>query len=136
MKNLDRIKNFQTVPFDLFLAENICGCFSTKGIVFLIWIWHLQKQGQTLDSKSKLRLYIKFLRPVQAVYQPRVEEIVQVEKDVGVLVHGVQLQLEAGDDVEDHDPQHVVDEPGAEVEGVGFTAAPVSLNETKIGRKN
>jgi len=51
---------------------------------------------------------------VETINEPGVEELVQVEEDVGVLVPRVQLQFEPREDVAHHHPDDVVEEPRGE----------------------
>ncbi len=69
---------------------------------------------------------------MKTVDEPGVEELVQVEEDVGVLVLRVQLQFESREDVAHHHPNDVVEQPRGQVEGVRLTASSLSLeNKTR-----
>jgi hypothetical protein len=66
---------------------------------------------------------------VKAVDEPGVEELVQVEEDIGVLMLRVQLQFESREDVAHHHPKDVVEQPRGQVEGVRLTASSLSLGK-------
>ena len=65
--------------------------------------------------------------PMKTVDEPGVEQIVEVEEDVGILVARVELQLEAGYHEAYHEPEDVVDQPGAQVQRVRLSTASLSL---------
>jgi hypothetical protein len=71
---------------------------------------------------------------VKTVDEPGVEELVQVEEDVGVLVLRVQLQFESREDVAHHHPNDVVEQPRGQVEGVRLTASSLPLEKNVIYR--
>ena len=64
---------------------------------------------------------------METVNEPGVEQIMEVEEDVGILVTRVQLQLEPRHHEAYHEPEDVVDEPGAQVQRVRLSTPSLSL---------